>query len=138
MLANANLGIFQPKHLHPKHLLEVIVQALWILFLLVCRVLEGAGHCQTEIEQAGRKRECGDRVNTGFLSEVLNVAAPVNELEVLLVKSIAQQILAKACATTDHLPKLNLGTNLLKEDQVQNFRHIDTGIQHIDGYCHLR
>ena len=45
---------------------------------------------------------------------------------------------AKSFNNPDHLPELNLGLDLLKEDQVEDFWHVNAGVKHINGDGNLR
>ena len=65
------------------------------------------------------------------------VVAKVEDKEFLLVFAI-QEAGAQACASADHLPELGLAEYPLEEDKIDNFRHVDAGIQHIHGNSDLR
>ena len=56
----------------------------------------------------------------------------------MLIDALTEDVFAFAGTTADHLPELNLGLYLLEEDQVEDFRHVDTSVQHIHGYGNLR
>ncbi|MNC61664.1 hypothetical protein D3C75_1116240 [compost metagenome] len=45
--------------------------------------------------------------------------------------ALTKQIGAQACASTDHLPELHPGLHRLSEYQVNHFRHIDAGVEHV-------
>ena len=44
---------------------------------------------------------------------------------------------AQAGAAADHLPEFGLAHNLLEEHQIQTFRNVNTGVQHIHGNSNL-
>lgn len=61
-------------------------------------------------------------------AEEFEVLAVVEDAEKLLVLAGSEQIFAEASAAPHHLPELGLGTNLFKEDEVHDLRHVDAGI----------
>ena len=73
----------------------------------------------------------------GVLTEELEVAAPVEDEEALLVgmrpvEGVEHaQPLAQACAAADHLPELDLRAHLLEEHQVHDLRHVDASVHHV-------
>ena len=106
---------------------------------LVRCVLQDSGQIHTEVEKAFRQGLGRDRVTAvGCLAEILDIAAPVEDEEELLIDTLTEDVLTLAGTTANHLPELNLWLNLLEEDQVEDFRHVDTSIQHIHGNGNLR
>ena len=67
------------------------------------------------------------------LAEVLEVAAEVEDEEVLLVLARPEQVWAEPGAAADHLPELGLRADHLEEDQVDDLGHVDAGVQHVDA-----
>ena len=65
------------------------------------------------------------------LAEELQVLAVVEEVEELLVLAGAEQVRAEPRAAADHLPELGLRAHQLEEDQVDHFRHVDAGVEHV-------
>ena len=51
--------------------------------------------------------------------------------ELGLVLARAEQVRAQTSATADHLPELDPGFDRLGEDQIDHFRHVDTGVEHV-------
>ena len=70
-------------------------------------------------------------------SEKLKVAAKIKNVKFIFIFSI-QKSGAKTSATPYHLPKLRFTHNFLKENKIQNFRHINACIEHINRNCNLR
>ncbi len=70
-------------------------------------------------------------------AEKFKIAAEVEDIELVLILAI-QQIRTQTGAAADHLPELCFAHNLFEEHQIQHFRHINTGIQHIHGDGNLR
>ena len=69
----------------------------------------------------------------GVLAEKFEVLAVVEDAEELLVLAGAEEIGAKPRAAADHLPKLRLRPDQLEEHEVDDLRHVDAGIEHVDG-----
>src|SRR4051794_36668456 len=66
------------------------------------------------------------------LAEVFEVAAEVEDVEVLLVLPWSEQIGSQAGASSDHLPELGLRSHQLEEHQIDDFRNVDAGVEHVD------
>ena len=69
--------------------------------------------------------------------EKLKIRAEIKNVEFLLVLAI-EQTFAQTGTASDHLPELRLTHNLLEKHQVQNFRHVNACVQHIDRNSDLR
>ena len=66
------------------------------------------------------------------LAEELEVLAEVEDVEVLLVLARAEQVRAQPRAAADHLPELGLRAHQLEEHEVDDLRHVDAGVEHVD------
>ena len=73
-------------------------------------------------------REPSDAVRV-FL-EKGEVETEVEDAEIFLVLVGAEQIGAEACASSNHLPELDPGVDRLKEDRVNDLRHVDS-VEHV-------
>ena len=74
----------------------------------------------------------------GIDAEILEVAAIVKDQEIFLVLTVAEHVGAKASAASYHLIELDFGVNLLKENEIEHFGHINAGVEHIDANSDLR
>src|SRR6266516_423486 len=83
-------------------------------------------------EQPFAKR-CSERAVGCFhsLVEEFQVLAVVEEIEELLVPSRSEQVQTEARASSDHLPELGFGAHDFEKHEIDDFRHIDTGIEHV-------
>ncbi len=70
-------------------------------------------------------------------AEEFEVAAEVEDIELVFILSVYEPF-AEPRSATDHLPEFRLAHDLLEEDKVQNFGHVDTRVEHIDRDCDLR
>ena len=123
--------------LPPEDVLQYVVEALCKRIRLVGGVLQDSGQIYAEVEETLRQRLGRNGVTAvGSLAEILDVAAPIKDEEELFVYAFTEDIFAFAGAAAHHLPELNLGLDLLEEDQVEDFGHVNAGVQHIhrDGY----
>ena len=126
-------------YLTPEDVFQLVVEALGELICLVRGVLQDSSEIHAEVKEAFRQGLGRNRVAAiRCLAEILDIAAPVEDEEELLIDALTEDVIAFAGATADHLPEFNLGLHLLKEDQVEDFRHIDSGVQHIHGNGNLR
>src|SRR3546814_16170344 len=64
-----------------------------------------------------------------ILVEVFEVGAEVEDEELALVLPRAEKIRAQARAAPDPLQELHLRANRLEDNQVDDLRHVDTGVQ---------
>ena len=62
----------------------------------------------------------------------------IEDSEMRLVFSWSEQIRAKPGAAADHLFELDHGSDRLCEYEIDDFRHVDSGVQHIDGHRDFR
>ena len=69
-------------------------------------------------------------------SKEFKISTKIKYIELALIFPINQSR-TKPCTTTYHLPKLSIAHYFFKKYQIQYFRYIDTGIQHIHGDCNL-
>ena len=67
----------------------------------------------------------------------LKVAAEVKNIELVLILTIHQPR-TQTGATPNHLPEFCLAHDLFEEHQIQHFRHVNAGVQHIHGNGDLR
>ena len=67
----------------------------------------------------------------------LKVAAEVEDVELVLVLTV-QQPRTQTGASPNHLPELCLAHDLLEKHQIQHFRHVNAGVQHVYGNGDLR
>jgi predicted alpha/beta-hydrolase family hydrolase len=83
-------------------------------------------HAQSEhpLIQTGRT---ATRRSVGRLIEELQVAARVENVEVLLVLAGPVKVRAKPRPAAHHLPELRLRPHRLEERQVHDLRHMPTG-----------
>ena len=61
------------------------------------------------------------------------VAAEVEDPELVLVDSVAEEVQAQAGAASHHLPELGGGVDRFEEDEVDHFGDVDAGIKHVDA-----
>ena len=115
------------------------MKSLGFLIGLMFSVLQGEFYIRAQIEQQtyDRLRLCWPDT-FGIHLEIFKIAVEVKYQKLFLVQAFTKQVLAQACASAYHLPKLNLGMNRLKEYQVYNFRNINACVEHIYRYCNLR
>src|SRR5947209_972622 len=89
----------------------------WVGDLRWLEVVQGCDHPESCLEQSLIQRLLQGAFGTGqILAEVFEVAAEVEDVEVLLVETGSEQIFSQACASTDHLPELRLGSHQLEKD----------------------
>ena len=69
-------------------------------------------------------------------SKEFKISTKIKYIELALIFTINKPR-TKSCTTAYHLPKLGITHYLFKKYQIQYFRYIDTGIQHIHGDCNL-
>ena len=67
-----------------------------------------------------------------MFTEILEVAAIVEDLESALVFAGAIDVLTQSGASTYHLDKLDLRPHLFEKHQIQDGRNINAGVQHIN------
>ena len=85
------------------------------------------------LEQALIQRLLQGAFRTGqVLAEKFEVAAEVEDVEVLFVSARPEQVGAQTGAATDHLPELGLGSDRFEEHQVDHFGYVDAGVEHVD------
>ena len=65
-------------------------------------------------------------------AEELQILAVVEDVEAFLVLPRAEEVGTETRAAPEHLPELRLGAHQLEENNIHDFRDIDTGIEHID------
>ena len=70
-------------------------------------------------------------------TEEFKVSAEIKDIELVFVFPV-NKAGAEPGPAADHLPELGLAHDLFKEYEVQHFRHVDAGIQHIYGNSNLR
>ena len=68
-----------------------------------------------------------------ILAEELEVAAEVEDEEILFVVAVPVEARAQTCSTPDHLPELRLRPHRLEEDEVGDLGHVDAGVEHVDA-----
>jgi hypothetical protein len=68
-----------------------------------------------------------------ILVEELKILAEIEDVEEFLVLSWPEQIRTEPRAAAEHLPELCLRADDLEEDKVHDLRHIDPGVEHVDG-----
>ncbi|MGC1481449.1 MAG: hypothetical protein WA771_13180, partial [Chthoniobacterales bacterium] len=73
-----------------------------------------------------------------ILAEEVEIETEVEDPEILLVGARAKQIGAEPRPAPDHLPELDPGINGFEKDEVQHFRDVDPGIEHVDGNGDVR
>jgi hypothetical protein len=92
---------------------------------LLALLVDGGDQLQATAEET-LAQGCADRAlhDWYFLTEELEVAAEVENIELVFVLARAEEVGALARAPSDHLPELGLGADQLEEDQVDLFRDI--------------
>ena len=124
--------------LFAQSLLQLVVQSSGIIVLLPLLMLELEGDVHTKPEEPLRQGLYAHRLLTvGILFEILEIPAPVEDIETLLILS-AEDSRTQSGATANHLPELDFTLDDLEENQVQDVRYVDTRIQHIHGNGYLR
>ena len=66
------------------------------------------------------------------LIEELEILAEIEDVEEFLVPAGPEQVRAQPGAAAEHLPEFRLRPHDLEEDQVDDLRHIDAGVEHVD------
>src|SRR5262249_33804579 len=90
-------------------------------------------------KQAFGKRFCaGSLSHVRVLVEELEIAAPIENVEELLILARSKQIWTEARPAADHLPELCLGPHRLEEHEVDDLRHVYAGVQHVDRNRNVR
>ena len=138
MAANGYILVAKGQYLAAKCLLYVVVKGSGYQVLLILGVLESNGKVNAKVEQTlcdGKGRQL--RLSFWGDIEEIEVAAPVINVEELLVQAFTMDIFRFSGATANHLPELNLGFNLFEEDQVEDVRNINASVHHIYGNHNL-
>src|SRR5262245_37925185 len=98
--------------------------------MMAVRAVDFADQLDARGEQPLGKTVCtGAFSHVRVLVEELKIAAPVEDVEELLVPAWSEQVGAQACPAADHLPELGLRSHRLEEDEVDELRHVDAGVQ---------
>jgi len=88
----------------------------------------------TRAEEAHAERSGVGRLHPlRILAEELEVAAEVEDAEVLLVAPRPEEIRTEPRAAPDHLPELDPGVDRLEEDEIRDLGDVDARVQHIHG-----
>ena len=104
---------------------------------LIFYILQLVNNLEHQIEDSPLHSHPGYSLFSFSHTEKFKIAAKIEYIKLTLIFSINKSRTASS-TTANHLPKLGLTHNLLEEDQIQNFRHIDSSVQHINGYSNLR
>jgi hypothetical protein len=94
--------------------------------------------------QAGREQLGAERLTEATLggrwvqAEEFEVAAVVEDEEAPFVVPWPEEVRTEAGPTSDHLPELRLGADLLEEDEVDHVGHVDAGVEHVDRDGNVR
>lgn len=78
----------------------------------------------------------------GFLVRILErvflveIEGEIDDEEVFLVAVFSKKSGAKPRTASDHLPELRFGKDLPRENQIDHFRHVHSGIEHVDADRH--
>ena len=119
--------------------LQLIMQLLVKFLLLMLGALQLLGNIQAQAEEpVGERFAVGWMNVVALLREEIEIAAPVEDVEFLLVFARTEKVLAETGSSAYHLLKLNLRLDNLEEYKVQNLRHIDTCVEHVHRYSYLR
>jgi hypothetical protein len=95
--------------------------------------VEGGDQVESAGEQPGAERRCHCPFGeVGVMVEELEVLAPVEDVEELLVLTWTKQVGAQAGAATEHLPELGFGPHQLEEHEVGDLGDVDAGVEHVD------
>ena len=68
----------------------------------------------------------------GVLAEEFEILAVVEDREAVFILAGSKEIGAEPRPAPDHLPEFRLGADELEEDQIDDLRHVDPGVEHID------
>ena len=109
----------------------------WVLLIFLMLKMEGNISSQTE-QSFGQRLRNRCFLSIRILLEIVKVAAPVKDVELLFILTNTVYILTQSCTTTNHLHELNLGLHRFEEHKVQDIRYIYTCIKHIHRHCNLR
>ncbi|MNV93974.1 hypothetical protein D3C71_1887210 [compost metagenome] len=92
----------------------------------------GLGKLQTNFESGLQQgfATCVIRFLVLLLEEI-EVAVVIEDQELAFMFTSAEQIRAQAGATTYHLPELDPRFDGLSEYQVDHFRNVDAGVEHV-------
>ena len=98
---------------------------------LISQVLQFIDDLRFQIENSALQGHLSGNSLVLFHAEEFKVPAQIENIKLILVFSIHQSR-AKPGAAANHLPEFCLAHNLFEKDQIQHFRHVDAGIQHIN------
>ena len=119
--------------------LQLIMQLLVKFLLLMLGALQLLGNIQAQAEEpVGERFAVGWMNVVALLREEIEISAPVEDVEFLLVFARAEKVLAETGSSTYHLLKFYLRLDDLEEYKVQNLRHIDARVEHVHRYGYLR
>ncbi len=100
-------------------------------------------------ESAQREASVEDSLREGVLrwldhavrifTEELEVFAEIEDEKLFLVLVRVEEIRAEPWTSSDHLPELRFRPYYLAKDEIEDLRHIDAGVEHVDvhGYSGL-
>ncbi len=126
-------------HLLMEQRLQLIMQLLVKFLLLMLGALQFPGNIQAQAEEAVGERFAVGWMNVvALLREEVEIAAPVEDVELLLVFVRTEKVLAETGSSAYHLLELDLRLDDLEEYKIQNLRHIDSRIEHVHRYGYLR
>ena len=115
------------------------MKSLLVFVLLVLSGLQGKGDvCADTEEPFGQRLRYGGLCAAGVLLEVLEVVAPVKNIELCFVLSVAEDIFRETGATTYHLLETDAAHHGLEEHEVQDVGHVNACVEHIHRHGHLR
>ena len=115
------------------------MKSLRIVVFLIILMLQMEGNLRSECENLLSQRLHNDGFLTvGVLVEILEVPAPVEDVEKLLVLSFAKYILRQTCSSSNHLHILDFALYSLEENEVQHIGHVYSRVEHIHRHSNLR
>lgn len=136
---DGDMAVGKGHYLFAQPCLQPVMQVAGIIVLLPLLMLELEGDIHPESEEPFRQGLDAHRLlSIGILLEILEVPAPVKDIEAVLILT-AKDTRTQTGSAANHLPELDLALDDLEEHQVQDVRYVDTRIQHIhtDGYLRL-
>jgi len=136
MLADSKVLFVQLPHL-AHHILHQCLAEGNQIRCLIGQILQFEGNLGLQIEDRTLQ---GDHIGSRSAlvhAKELKVAAEVENIELVLILTI-QQPRTQTGATPNHLPEFCLAHDLFEEHQIQHFRHVNAGVQHIHGNSDLR
>ena len=136
MLTNCKVLFIQFSHL-AYHIFHKFFSELDEIWNLIIQVLQFICNLAFQVENRTLQSNHVGCWFTLIKAEKLKVTAEIKNIEFFFILAVNKQW-TQTCTTAYHLPEFRLAHNFFKKHKVKHFRHVDTCIHHINGYCNLR